>query len=66
MANSGANPPEALGRSEAFLNFMELLSLTSKVDRPVLIIGGTRHRQGTGRPAPALSVTPLAGPPWSP
>ena len=45
MANSGTNHPEALGRSEAFLNFMELLSQTSKVDRPVLIIG----ERGTGK-----------------
>ncbi len=45
MANNGTSPPEALGQSEAFLNFMELLSLTSKVDRPVLIIG----ERGTGK-----------------
>jgi psp operon transcriptional activator len=45
MANHGASPPEALGQSEAFLNFMEHLSQASKVNRPVLIIG----ERGTGK-----------------
>jgi hypothetical protein len=30
---------EALGKSEAFLNFQERLSRVARVDRPVLLIG---------------------------
>jgi len=36
---------DALGQSEAFLDFMERLSLVAKVDRPVLLIG----ERGTGK-----------------
>ena len=38
-------PGEALGQSEAFLDFMERLSRVAKVDRPVLLIG----ERGTGK-----------------
>ncbi|EDY83238.1 psp operon transcriptional activator [Verrucomicrobiia bacterium DG1235] len=37
--------PEALGVSEAFLDFQEKLSAVAKIDRPVLIIG----ERGTGK-----------------
>lgn len=37
--------PEALGHSEAFLEFQERLSLVAKVDRPVLVVG----ERGTGK-----------------
>lgn len=37
--------PEALGQSEAFLEFQENLSRVAKVDRPVLLIG----ERGTGK-----------------
>lgn len=39
------NLPEAIGVSEAFLEFQENLSRVAKVDRPVLIIG----ERGTGK-----------------
>ena len=38
-------PLDALGQSEAFLDFMERLSRVAKVDRPVLLIG----ERGTGK-----------------
>lgn len=38
-------PGEALGQSEAFLAFQERLSLVSKVNRPVLLLG----ERGTGK-----------------
>ena len=38
-------PSDALGQSEAFLDFMERLSRVAKVDRPVLLIG----ERGTGK-----------------
>lgn len=37
--------PEALGQSEAFLDFQEKLSRVARVDRPVLLIG----ERGTGK-----------------
>jgi psp operon transcriptional activator len=36
--------PDALGESEAFLDFQQALSRAAKVNRPVLIIG----ERGTG------------------
>ena len=36
---------EAIGRSEAFLEFQERLSRVARVDRPVLILG----ERGTGK-----------------
>jgi len=46
-ASSGPRVPiiEALGQSEAFLDFKEQLSRVAKVDRPVLLIG----ERGTGK-----------------
>ena len=37
--------PEALGQSEAFLDFQERLSRVARVERPVLLIG----ERGTGK-----------------
>ena len=45
MSISTIPPLEALGQSEAFLDFMERLSRVAKVDRPVLLIG----ERGTGK-----------------
>jgi len=45
MSISTIPPLEALGQSEAFLDFMEHLSRVAKVDRPVLLIG----ERGTGK-----------------
>ena len=38
-------PLEALGQSEAFLDFMEKISRVAKIDRPVLLVG----ERGTGK-----------------
>jgi psp operon transcriptional activator len=44
--DNDANPfPEALGQSEAFLDFQERLSAVARVERPVLILG----ERGTGK-----------------
>ena len=43
--SAGADLPEALGQSEAFLAFQEALSAVAKVERPVLIMG----ERGTGK-----------------
>ena len=40
-----SGPPEALGQSEEFLDFLERLSRVAKVDRPILLIG----ERGTGK-----------------
>lgn len=45
FAREKTNLPEALGQSEAFLDFQQRLSRVAKVDRPVLIIG----ERGTGK-----------------
>lgn len=42
---SVTGPGEALGQSEAFIDFQEKLSRAAKVDRPVLIVG----QRGTGK-----------------
>jgi psp operon transcriptional activator len=44
-ATYGVEIPEALGESEAFLEFRERLSRVAPIDRPVLIIG----ERGTGK-----------------
>lgn len=57
-ANNGQNrPKEALGQSEAFLNFQERLSRAARVDRPMLIIG----ERGTGKELAALRLHFLSG-----
>jgi psp operon transcriptional activator len=43
--HTGATPREAIGASEAFLDFQQRLSRAAKVDRPVLIVG----ERGTGK-----------------
>jgi len=43
--DSGVRLPEAIGQSEAFLDFQERLSRVATVDRPVLLIG----ERGTGK-----------------
>ena len=45
LERPAAVPPEALGRSEAFLEFQERLSRVAPVERPVLIVG----ERGTGK-----------------
>ena len=45
MAEDNPSPGEALGESDAFLNFQERLSQIARVDRPVLIVG----ERGTGK-----------------
>ena len=49
--------PEALGQSEAFLNFQECLSRVAPVDRPVLLIG----QRGTGKELAASRLHYLSG-----
>ncbi len=44
-SSTHARVPEALGESEAFIDFQERLSRAAKVDRPVLIVG----ERGTGK-----------------
>lgn len=48
---------EALGQSEAFLNFQERLSRVAPVDRPVLLIG----ERGTGKELAASRLHYLSG-----
>ncbi len=45
MLSSSSNPSEALGESEAFLQFQERLSQVAPVERPALIIG----ERGSGK-----------------
>jgi psp operon transcriptional activator len=45
MSYNDSNPVEALGQSEAFLDFQARLSKVAPVDRPVLLIG----ERGTGK-----------------
>ena len=45
MNDSRKLPGEALGESEAFLDFQQKLSLAARIDRPVLLIG----ERGTGK-----------------
>ncbi len=49
--------PEALGQSDAFLEFMEHLSAAASVDRPVLIVG----ERGTGKELAAHRLHFLSG-----
>lgn len=52
-------PAEAIGRSEAFLQFQERLSRVARIDRPVLIIG----ERGTGKELAAARLHYLS-PRW--
>lgn len=58
-ASRGERPavPEALGRSEAFLDFQERLSRVAAVERPVLILG----ERGSGKELAAFRVHYLSG-----
>ena len=51
--------PEALGRSEAFLDFQEKLSRVARVDRPVLLVG----ERGVGKELAAVRLHYLS-PRW--
>ena len=44
--------PEALGQSEAFLNFQEQISQVAPIDRPVLVLG----ERGTGKELAAARI----------
>ncbi len=48
----GVSPSEALGQSEAFLNFQEQISQVAPIDRPVLILG----ERGTGKELAAARI----------
>ena len=48
---------EALGQSEAFLDFKERLSRVAKVDRPVLLVG----ERGTGKELAVSKLHYLSG-----
>lgn len=50
--DSHSRPSEAVGQSEAFLDFQEQLSLAARADRPVLIIG----ERGTGKELAAAKL----------
>lgn len=51
-ASSYSTGPEALGRSDAFLDFQERLSAVAKVDRPVVLVG----ERGTGKELAAIRL----------
>ncbi|MDF7807036.1 phage shock protein operon transcriptional activator [Pontiellaceae bacterium B12219] len=57
MGNNYSNPVEALGQSEAFLDFQSRLSKVAPVDRPVLLIG----ERGTGKELAASRLHYLSG-----
>jgi psp operon transcriptional activator len=52
-----SRPPEALGQSEAFLDFQERLSAVAPVERPVLLLG----ERGTGKELAAARLHFLSG-----
>jgi psp operon transcriptional activator len=54
---SSAGPAEALGQSEAFLEFQERLSKVAPVNRPVLLLG----ERGTGKELAAARLHYLSG-----
>lgn len=58
--SSRQGPPEAIGRSEAFLDFQARLARVAKVDRPVLIMG----ERGTGKELAAARLHYLS-PRWA-
>lgn len=51
-ASAYSTGPEALGRSDAFLDFQERLSTVAKVDRPVVLVG----ERGTGKELAAIRL----------
>lgn len=59
FSSSPGNPLEALGQSEAFLDFQERLSRVARVDRPVLLVG----ERGTGKELAAARLHYLS-PRW--
>lgn len=54
---AGGRVQEALGRSEAFLDFQERLSRAARVDRPILIVG----ERGVGKELAAARLHYLSG-----
>lgn len=57
LSLSSMAAPEALGQSEAFIDFQERLSLVAPIERPVLILG----ERGTGKELAATRLHFLSG-----